>query len=197
MLLEGLEALDLRDQTSIVIVSDHGQAAHRAASDAFVLDDVIELDGLTVIDHASYASIFMNPFDSSRAIHIRDAINAAWTNGRAYLRTDAPAHWRVSDSPRFADIIVMAEPGYAVLSTADKAHLVKAGDHGWDPAAAAMGGIFLAVGPGLPAGLQIGEIAAVDVRPLLLRLLELPHQGRNDSRWDALTRALQDQAASP
>jgi hypothetical protein len=36
-----------------------------------------------------------------------------------------------------------------------------------------MGATFIAAGPGLPAGRQLGEISVVDVYPLMLDILDL------------------------
>jgi len=185
-LLDGIEALDIRHDVYTVIVSDHGQAQHRPAADAFVLNEHIDLDGLTIFDHNSFVSIYLDWYEEERAMKIRNAINDHWEHGRAYLKKESPAHWRVTDDPRYADIAVVADPGYAVISTSDKASWIKGGDHGWDPTFDAMRGIFLASGPRLPAGTTIGAIDNIEVYPLMMAILGLPLPDNVDASGNTL-----------
>ena len=135
-----------------MVVSDHGQGRLRAADEAFVLADHVDLGGLTIRDHATFVSLYLDEYDEARACGMRDAINANWTHGRAYLRRDSPAHWRVPDERRFADIVAIADPSYGVISRRKEAWRLKPGAHGWDPTYDDMRGVLLAAGPRLPAG---------------------------------------------
>jgi predicted AlkP superfamily pyrophosphatase or phosphodiesterase len=184
-LLDGIEAIDIRRDVYIIVVSDHGQAQHRPPGDAFVLNEHIDLDGLTVFDHNSFVSIYLDWYEEERAEKIRDAINDNWERGHAYLKNESPEHWRVTDDPRYADIAVVADPTYAVISTRDKASSITAGDHGWDPTFDAMHAIFLASGPRLPAG-TIGEIENVEVYPLMMEILGLPLPDNIDASGNRL-----------
>lgn len=176
-LLDGIAALELADQVYVVVVSDHGQSAYVDAGTPFIIADVLDLDGLKIIDGGSYASIYLAGSDSARALAIRDAINESWNNGRAYLRAETPAAWRVDDNPRFPDVFVVADPGHAVLSQRDRAHRIKPGDHGWAPEFRDMHGIFVAAGPRLPRGTVIGEISVVDVYPMMIEVLGIDADG--------------------
>ena len=98
-LLDGIEQLEIKDNVSIVVVSDHGQAQYQTDSDAFVISDHVDLEGVTAVDHGSYVSIYMDQYDLARAQKIRDVINTRWKDGRAYLRSESPEHWRVPDDP--------------------------------------------------------------------------------------------------
>jgi len=158
----------------VLVVSDHGQASYVEPEATFVLRDHIDLEGLEVIAGGTYAWIYQQVPDRERALAIRDAINAAWTHGRAVLRDEAPAEWRIDGSPRFPEIFVVPDAGYGVVAEREAVQRLKKGDHGWDPSNKAMHGIFLATGPGLPEGMTIGEVSAVEVYPLLLDLLRIP-----------------------
>jgi hypothetical protein len=93
---------------------------------------------------------------------------------------ETPAAWRVTKAAGFADLIVQADPGYLVFSTADRVDTRSRGDHGWAPEAEGMHAIFLASGPRLPAGRTIGPVRSVDVYPLLMAILGLPTSGPVD-----------------
>ena len=173
-LLDGVAELPVADDVYYVVVSDHGQITKRLDKQILVLEGLVDLEGLSVVDHGAAAFIYMPEPDAGRAVAIRDAINDAWPYGEAILRREAPAAWRVTEEAGFADIIVQAEPGYLVYSTADRVQRRSRGDHGWAPEAEDMHAIFLASGPRLPAGRTIGPVRAVDVYPLMMEILGLP-----------------------
>jgi predicted AlkP superfamily pyrophosphatase or phosphodiesterase len=185
-LLDGIEKLEIRDDVHIIIVSDHGQAAYQTVDEAFVISDHVSLEGLTVTDNGSFVSIYMDSNDQERARQIRDAVNDNWGYGRAYLRNETPEHWRVSDDPRFADITMLADPTYRVISNRDRPLIYIGGNHGWDPSFEDMHGIFLASGPQLPSAVTIDEIDNVDVYPLMMKILGLPLPDDVDARGNVL-----------
>ncbi len=185
-LLDGLEKLPHGDQVNIVLVSDHGQAAYIEDQELQILDELVELDGIASVDGGCYLFLNFDQADHARAVHIRDTVNQSWAHGRAYLPEDAPAEWHVSDDPRFPDVIISAESGYAVLSTFEKASKMNPGDHGWPPEAPDMHGLFVASGPDFKQGLNIGPVRVVDIQPLLLGLLGLSAPGKVDGDPRAL-----------
>jgi len=185
-LLDGIEQLDIKDDVSIVVVSDHGQAQYQTESDAFVISDHVNLKGLTAVDHGSYVAIYMDQYDLAQAQNIRDVINTNWNDGRAYLRSESPEHWRVPDDPRFADIAVLANPRYRVVSNREQALRFDGADHGWDPTFEEMHGIFLATGPRLPVGMKTGKINNVEVYPMMMDILGLPLPDNFDTTGNTL-----------
>ena len=166
----------------VLVVSDHGQASYVNPEESFVLRDHIDPAGLEIVAGGAYAWIYQERPDREQAVAIRDSINGSWTNGRAVLRDEAPAEWRVSDSPRYPEVFVVPDVGHAVVADRESVGRLKKGDHGWDPSNKAMHGIFLATGPALPEGETIGEVSAVEIYPLMLDLLQidaaLPAPGR-------------------
>ena len=145
---------------------------------------------LTGFDHGAAAFVYFREDDPERAESIRDAINNHWSHGKAILRDEAPAEWRVTEAAGFADIIVQADPGYLVYSTEDKVQRRSRGDHGWAPDAGGMHAIFLASGPRLPNNERIGPIRSVDVYPLMMEILGLPIVTPIDGDAQRLTRLL-------
>lgn len=181
-LLNGIDALALSDKTTVVVVSDHGQSHYRRDVDPLVLSDILSLDNLEIVESGPVSLLYLTDSDIDAATAVRDVINDHWDHGRAWLPAEAPDDWKVANSPRMADVLLQADPGYAVISHRNKAHKMSIGDHGWAPDFTDMHGIFLASGPGLPTGRRIGTINAVDVYALLLKQLNLP-DGRD--RHDA------------
>ena len=172
-LMRGIEQLPIADDVYVVVISDHGQLALRRDVDPFVIESVADLDGLQVVDHTSSAYVYFPAPDPGRARAMRDAVNKAWEHGSAYTADDAPPAWRVSRDGGFADVILVAEPGFMVFSTMRDPPVYRS-SHGWAPEVPGMHGIFLASGPGLPDGRRIGPVDAVDIYPLLMRILGLP-----------------------
>ena len=177
-LLDAIDTLGLKDRTAVFVVSDHGQAGQNGADSAFVLEDHIELRGLHVQDGGTYAWIYQDDPDRAAAIRIRDTINANWTHGVAMLRDEVPAEWQVSESKRYPEIFVVPDLHYAVVERRSDLEKIKKGDHGWAPENREMHGIFLAMGPGLPQGTEIGEISAVEIYPIMLDVLGIREPGR-------------------
>lgn len=173
-LMSGIAQLPIADDVYVVIVSDHGQSAIRMDERPLIIDEVVSLDGLTVVDHGAAAFIYFPEPDRQLGLGIRNAINESWEHGRAMLRDEVPKSWQVTAAAGFADVIVQADPGYGVFSTRRQAGSMSRGDHGWAPEFSDMHGIFLAAGPRLPEGVVIPPIDAVDVYPLLMKILDLP-----------------------
>lgn len=189
-LLDGIESSPAAGQTYIVVVSDHGQAAYIDGAKPFIIDTVVDLDDFIAIDHGTSAFLYLREPDKERATDARDAINRAWNHGRAMLPADAPADWRVTEGAGFADVILQANPGYAVFTSIDAAGHNVVGNHGWPRNDKNMHGIFLASGPRLPGGVKIPPIENVDVYPLMMEVLDLPITSPIDSDPDSLTKLL-------
>lgn len=173
-LLNGVDELPIADNVYLVVVSDHGQLEKKLDEEIFIIDEVVDLEGLQVVPHGSSAFIYFPEDDLERAAYIRDAINAEWSHGRAMLRSETPPEWHATEEAGFADIIVQAEPGYLVYTTEDRVQRRSRGDHGWTPDTEGMHATFLASGPRLPNGERIGPINSIDVYPLMMEILGLP-----------------------
>ena len=189
-LMAGVDNLPFADQVSIVVVSDHGQSSYQPDSKLLVLDELLDLSGTTSVDGGPYVFIYLDQAEPQRAAVIRDGINAVWNCGRAYLPEDSPAEWHVAGNSDFADVLVVAEPGCAVVSSLSSNTLLTPGDHGWAPETADMQGIFIAAGPGLPKGVEVGTLRSVDLYPLLMRLLGLEPSPNVDSQPSELLNLL-------
>lgn len=176
-LLNGLENLSHAAQVNIILLSDHGQGAYLENPQPFILDEHVDIEDTVIVEGGSYLFLHFDQTDNqdqnSRASDIVEVVNSHWDHGRAWLPTDTPETWHVDDNPRFPDVILMPEAGFAVLSTSTKTNKINAGDHGWAPETPAMHGFFVASGPNIKKGITLGPVNNVDVYPLMLAILGL------------------------
>jgi len=140
---------------------------------AYRLGEHVDLDGTRSVEGGAYLFLYLDRADPDRAAAIVNTVNASWAHGRAHLPGDTPASWQVDDNPSFADVILMPEAGYAVLSSREKAGTINAGDHGWAPEAPAMHGFFVACGPNITPGVSPGQLKTIDIHPLMLAIIGL------------------------
>jgi predicted AlkP superfamily pyrophosphatase or phosphodiesterase len=172
-LLDGIKKLPYSEHVNIIVLSDHGQGAYLENPQPFILGDHVILDATTIIEGGSYLFLHLDQDDPKRASEIVDTVNRLWKHGRAYLPTDTPKSWFVDNNPRFPDVILMPEQGFAVLSSAERTGKLIAGDHGWAPESAAMHGFFITSGPNIKSGVALGPVNNIDVYPLMLSILGL------------------------
>jgi predicted AlkP superfamily pyrophosphatase or phosphodiesterase len=189
-LLAGIGELPVAEDIYLVVVSDHGHIPFVAGEMPFIVSSVIDIDDLRIVDHGASTYIYLPEPDPARARGIRDRINEAWSHGTAMLPDETPTAWRVSSEAGFADVILVADPGFAALARPIETLRLKS-THGWAPEADGMHAAFLASGPRLPEGEEIGRIDAVDVYPLLMEILGLPVATPIDGDPDRLTPLMQ------
>ena len=58
-LLAGIEGMSIADDIYVVIVSDHGQRAIVSNAEPFLIDAVVNIDGITVVNHRSVAFLYL------------------------------------------------------------------------------------------------------------------------------------------
>ncbi len=188
-LARGIAKLPYADQVNIIVLSDHGLGAYLEAP-PFILGDYVDASGMSIVEGGSYLFLYLGQDQASRAKNIVETVNRHWQHGRAYLASDAPASWRIDDNPRFPDVILMPEMGYAVLSSIDKNRKITPGDHGWAPESPAMHGFFIASGPNIKPGISLGPVSMVDVYPLMTAILGLDAPAGIDGDADKLGKIL-------
>ena len=170
-LLDAIEEFGLTETTAVFVVSDHGHSNYEHLESTLVLEEIIDLEGLSIQEGGSYAWIYQDEPDRDAAIRIRDAINASWHNGVAFLREHAPPEWRVTDRPRYPEVFVQPDLHHAVVTRREDIDGIEPGDHGWAPEYPEMYGIFLMTGAGVSPHRKVGILDVVDIYPLMLDVL--------------------------
>lgn len=185
-LLDGLEKLPHGDQVNIVLLSDHGLGSYLKDHPPLILEDHVDIEDTVIVEGGSYLYMHLGINKPERAIDIVNTVNDQWEHGRAYLPGTTPEAWHVDANPRFPDVILAPDQGFAVLSSADKAYKINAGDHGWPPESPDMHGFFVASGPNIKTGIPLGAVNNIDVFPFILSLLGLESPESLDGDPDRL-----------
>jgi len=171
LLLDRLQTLPIREQISVIIVSDHGMLSVQR-------DKLIWMDGLIHEEPdewigalGSYASLHLNPVVHD-PIRTRDQLNQSLQHGRAYLREEVPASLHYRHNRAIGDVVILMDMPYLILWKEYESVVIR-GEHGWNPAHPEMHGIFVARGPGIKRGVAIPAFENIHIYPFLAELLNL------------------------
>jgi len=186
-LLAGIDDLELWRRTTLLLVSDHGMTTWRRYLD---LEGVLDDAGVPArVLGSAVAQVYVeDPADVERAL----AAMAVLEPSRAFRREDVPADWRLAHPRRSGDIVVVTDPPYTFSRPGGMAGWITAlyfafggdlGGHGYWPRHPDMGGVFYALGRGVPGDLVVPEVHQVDLAPTVARLLgiEPPRQSEGKS----------------
>ena len=171
LLLDGLEERGLADSVNIIVVSDHGMSATSPERVIFV-DDYVDLETANPVDWNPVLALWP---DSADVTAVYEALREAHPNLAVFLRDSIPERFQYGTGPRIAPILGVADAGWMISTRPyfESASAV-AGNHGYDPEARDMWGIFVAAGPAFVEGLETPAIRNVDIYPLLMDILGLP-----------------------
>ena len=167
-LVSGLDARRAFEDTTLLVVSDHGMLEVERRVD---LDEALDAADLpaTVWGGGGFASVTV---EGGEAVVDRVVEVARGLGLEAHRRMRAPPALRVGN-PRFGAVVVLAPPGVALVSSRVGRGSLR-GAHGYRPDEPRMGALFVAAGRGVPAGTKLGEVQAFDVAPTVLALLGVP-----------------------
>lgn len=186
-LLDGLERLAIRDQITVVLVSDHGMETVPEERVVY-LDDYVDTTGMHAVLNSTQALLYFDG-DTARVQAVYDALSAADAPITAYRRGETPDRWNYTSSRRIGELIVAADPGW-IVRMRDWRPWSGGGMHGYDPYHRPMWGIFLAMGPGIAPGQRIPAFENVHIYPWLAHLLELEPADSIDGSLDVLSPVL-------
>lgn len=185
-LLDGIAALPHGDRVHVVVVSDHGMA--KAGPDGRIfLDDVIELDGVRVLESGAVASLWFD--DAARIAPAVATLRGRLKHVAVYRPGEMPERLHLDGNARVGHILLVAEEGFLVGARASLRNPAP-GQHGYEPRDESMHGIFLALGPRIRPGARVPSFESVHVYPLLARLLDLDPVPGVDARLDPLAAIL-------
>lgn len=172
-LLRGLEQRALTDRVSIVIVSDHGMAAVNTDR-VVILDDYISLEDVEIADINPAVGLFPK---AGKDDQVYRALVNAHPRLHVYRRDATPEAWHYRDHPRIPPIVGVVDEGWQVLRR-DTVAAIRAGrirpaggQHGYDPAAMSMRGVFVAAGPAFKRGVTVPAFENVHIYNALAQIL--------------------------
>ena len=167
-----------RIDANLVIVSDHGMTPI-STERIILLDDFIKSAEVQLDFEGPVAGLRPLAGDTSALVRALAPLEHA----RAYRVEDLPARFHVTANPRNPSVWIVPDEGWEIYFRSRFESYRKTfnhGDHGYDPAFAAMRGIFIANGPSFRRGVTLPETENIHIYNLLcaaLRLKPAPNDG--------------------
>ena len=206
-LVAGLARLGLDRRANIVVVSDHGMADARPER-VIVLDEYLDLRRVDVLETGpmlrlrpsgprrpeggrGYAAANTDAPADGNADPLVAALAGKHPHLAVYHGDDVPARYRYQGSARIPPVVGVADEGWLVLTRAERDQWIAEGgspraEHGFDPQAPAMHGLFVAHGPAFREGLRVRAFESVHLYALFCRLLGIaPSPNDGDARVTA------------
>jgi len=188
---DGIARLGLRDQVTMIIVSDHGMAPV-SGDQQIVLDDYLDVATIDMIDWTPVGALVPRDGDIERVYR---ALHGKHPHLQVYRKGEVPARWHFNDNPRITPIVLVADEGWSITSReflrrrAERGTTRWGGAHGYDPELQSMGALFVAAGPGIAEGSVVAPFRNVHVYSLMAHLLGLT-PARTDGSLDSLRAVL-------
>ena len=167
-LVDGLQARGLLEDTTVLLVSDHGMAALDEER-AIDIGTKLDLDKLIVPQfagpYAGTGSPFIYVYGEGKPLE--DAYNALKDvdpHVHVWRRGEMPADYHFDHPTRGPDLFVLADPGWTLRATdfAGWRPLIP-GQHGYDNHDASMRATFIGAGPIFPEGEVVAPFENVNV----------------------------------
>ena len=182
-LLEGLDARDVWAYTTLLVVSDHGMARANRPID---VKGMLASEGIQARIFYAGGTAYLVLRDRSQRERALAVLSRA-ENFETHASEDLPAKLRAYHPERSGDIVVVTRPPYSfqraplmqrVLGRLGRVR----GVHGYAPDLPEMGGIFYAMGRGIPRGAKLGPVRAIDVAATATQLLGIDPPRHSEGR---------------
>lgn len=192
-LIDQLEALNLTQKVTLMVVSDHGIANTGPESTTDIMLDKYSPYIKYMLNFGSHSMVLPRK-DMFRPLH-RALIDARVEGLQVYTKDEIPARYHIKHSPRVLPLFLMTTPKYFILplsdSTKTKVNHKKRffGYHGYDPELPEMRTIFYAQGPGIKRDYVIKPLVNVDHYNFMCHALGLEPKPNNGS-WARMDEGL-------
>lgn len=189
-LLDEARRQNIRDQLSLIVVSDHGMTDTRPGKfDLIDIEPHIDANDIhSMLDGGSFAMLRPHPDKIEKVYAKLKSLNIKGLN--VFKKEELPELYHLKATHLTQPIVLTADPGYQIkkLQETDKqvprSNRIYNGNHGYDPMKLEdMRAIFLATGPGLKQGFQNEPVRMVDHYNVICRQLgikPLENSGRLD-----------------
>jgi len=172
-LISRLQDIGYYQEVNIVITSDHGMA-NISESRVILIDNYINMSDISrIVDFTPVLAIYPK---QGKDILLRDQLNTAHPEMKAYLREEIPERWHYLSNHRVTPLIAVANEGWSI-STTDffnkNRNTFNGGSHGYDNKNHDMRAIFIANGPDFGKGKIIKPFENVNVYSTLCKVLNL------------------------
>lgn len=172
-LLAGLTARGLRDQTNLVVVSDHGMS-EQSIDQLVFLEDLLDISQVEVESTGPNGGVRPKPGTVTAAALAASMRAKAPPQVQVYTREGVPARYQYNASPRIPAVVFIADDHWNVESKSvlkKFASHMDRGNHGWDPATPNMGALFIAQGPSFRRGYEFADVQNIHLYNLLCATL--------------------------
>ena len=170
-LIDRLSAMDRLEAVNLVVTSDHGMAATFRDSVVF-LEDFVDLDSVIVTDWDPVLALDPVDEDADKLLaKLRRMPHVTF-----HRKEDMPARFHYSSHDRIRAIIGIADVGWRIARGPyfqATAHRLTGGNHGYDPEAVSMHGIFIARGPAFRRGSVVAGFDNIHVYELLCAIFNV------------------------
>ena len=183
-ILAAIRETGMQDQTTMMVVSDHGFKAYTKEIHASVALEAAGLGGKAyVLNEGGAAIVYVDKEhraeDLAKTAKVLEGVEGVdrvvGRDGFAALGLPLP-----ENDPQMGDLYLTARPGYSFAGarggpvTSERPQA--GGSHGYAASDSNMDAIFIAGGYGISRGANVGQVANIDVAPTIARLLgvELP-----------------------
>jgi predicted AlkP superfamily pyrophosphatase or phosphodiesterase len=184
-LMDGLEKSPRKNDTYVMLVSDHGMASYEPTTYTR-MRDVIDTVGVRLGEGGPVANVHVAG-GKDRVRVIRDSLNRKLQHGRAYLREEVPTRFHYRSDPRIGDIVVIMDEHWQ-FGTRQPSK--PGGQHGWDPQLQSMRSIFLVMGPKIPSGRTIAPFENIHIYPFIAELLGIEPSKQIDGQRGLLKKRI-------
>lgn len=172
LLIDGLKGRGIFDQTTLIIVSDHGMAL---TSD----DRVVYMEELIATDSYSYTTsgpvMGLTP-KAGRESEVEQALIKPHSLMDCYKKGAFPQKLHYGTHRRVPPISCVAKNGALISVERAKGRNYSLGAHGYDPYHSDMASLFIARGPNLEKNKVLNDFDNIYVYDLIMRSLGLPKE---------------------
>ena len=192
-LLAGLRARQIFDLINLIIVSDHGMATVKLSS-AILLDKFFDPSlAERIFWTREIVSIFPKP--GQEDVIYQSLKRSLPPTARVYRKSEMPARFHYSHSPRIAPLLVLPKEGWILTNKKDFAELEAKGEtkktrggHGYDNQLPSMRAVFIAHGEAFKTGKLVAPFENVSIYNIMTSILGLT-PAPNDGNF-RITRAV-------
>jgi predicted AlkP superfamily pyrophosphatase or phosphodiesterase len=184
-LFNGLREINLYDSTNIIVVSDHGMID--ISNERIInVDEILNEHKPKLIDYGPV--MYVLP-EENEIENIYKKLKSAENHFKVYKRNEIPEYFHFSKNPCISDIVLIAEPGWSLMTSKDVSrygNMNSGGNHGYDNNTVDMHGIFFAIGPDFKQGYTSGTIENIDIYPLLAKILRIFPNNNIDGKLERI-----------
>lgn len=184
-LVAGLEKIGLKEQTNIIVISDHGMTAIDSTRSVNI-EQI--LGGIECEIEDRGPLMLLKPINESLEKTYR-ILKQVETHYRVYTKTTMPKDFHFSKHPFIPPILLVADIGWSLVT--DSLKVWGKGHHGYDHNHLDMHGIFYAAGPSFKKGYRTGTLLNIDIYPLLCEIYGIIPRQNIDGRLERIEFVLQ------